>query len=65
MCIGVINKVESTMARIVLCGVFINGGREIAVASTKAFSGQVTALILTALFFCQIKQESILNNPKI
>lgn len=58
MCIGIVNKVESTLARSVLCGVFVNAGREISVASTKAFSGQVVSLILATLFFCQIKNES-------
>ena len=58
MCIGIVNKVESTLARSVLCGVFVNAGREISVASTKAFSGQVVALILTTLFFSQTKNES-------
>jgi len=61
MCIGIVNKVESTLARSVLCGVFINAGREISVASTKAFSGQVVALILTTLFFSQTKNESNLS----
>lgn len=59
ICIGIVNKVESSLARSVLCGVFVNAGREISVASTKAFSGQVVALILTTLFFSQIKHESI------
>lgn len=58
ICIGIVNKVESTLAREVLCGVFINAGREVSVASTKAFSGQVVALSLTALFFCQLKFKS-------
>jgi glucosamine--fructose-6-phosphate aminotransferase (isomerizing) len=59
--LGIVNKVESTLARSVLCGVFVNAGREISVASTKAFSGQVVALILTTLFFSQIKQASKFN----
>ena len=58
MCLGVVNKVESTLARNVRCGVFINAGREISVASTKAFSGQVIGLLLITLFFKQIKNES-------
>jgi glucosamine--fructose-6-phosphate aminotransferase (isomerizing) len=58
ICLGIVNKVESTLARSVLCGVFVNAGREISVASTKAFSGQVVALTLTTLFFAQIKYES-------
>lgn len=59
ICVGIVNKVESTLARSVLCGVFVNAGREISVASTKAFSGQVVALTLTTLFFSQIKYESM------
>ncbi len=58
ICLGIVNKVESTLARSVLCGVFVNAGREISVASTKAFSGQMVALTLTTLFFSQIKHES-------
>lgn len=58
ICIGIVNKVESTLAREVLCGVFINAGREISVASTKAFSGQFICLTLVGLFFFQIKNES-------
>jgi glucosamine--fructose-6-phosphate aminotransferase (isomerizing) len=61
ICLGIVNKVESTLARSVLCGVFVNAGREISVASTKAFSGQVVALTLATLFFAQIKFESIFS----
>ena len=58
ICLGVVNKIESTLSREVTCGVFINAGREISVASTKAFSGQFVCLVLICLFFCQIKYES-------
>ncbi len=58
ICLGIVNKVESTLARSVLCGVFVNAGREISVASTKAFTGQVVALSLAGLYFTQLKYES-------
>lgn len=35
--INVVNKVNSTLARENDCGVFINCGRELSVASTKAY----------------------------
>jgi glucosamine 6-phosphate synthetase-like amidotransferase/phosphosugar isomerase protein len=35
--INVVNKVMSTLAREETCGVFLNCGRELSVASTKAF----------------------------
>jgi len=35
---NIVNKVESTLAREAKCGVFLNCGREMSVASTKAFT---------------------------
>lgn len=35
--LNVVNKVMSTLAREENCGVFLNCGRELSVASTKAF----------------------------
>jgi glucosamine--fructose-6-phosphate aminotransferase (isomerizing) len=53
--IGVINVVDSFIAREVHCGVYLNAGREVAVASTKAFTTQVTALYMIAVWFAQIR----------
>jgi glucosamine--fructose-6-phosphate aminotransferase (isomerizing) len=50
-CFNIVNKVESTLAREVKCGVFLNAGREISVASTKAFTTQVAVLALVAIWF--------------
>ncbi|KAL9653425.1 hypothetical protein ABK040_002061 [Willaertia magna] len=50
-----VNKVGSTISRATKCGVYINAGRETAVASTKAFSCQVTVLALIGLWFAQNK----------
>ena len=49
------NKVNSTLARENNCGVFINCGRELSVASTKAYTSQVICLSLVALWFAQRK----------
>lgn len=49
--INVVNKVNSTLARENNCGVFLNCGRELSVASTKAYISQVVVLILVALWF--------------
>lgn len=51
--INVVNKVNSTLARENDCGVFINCGRELSVASTKAYTAQVVCLTLVALWFSQ------------
>lgn len=52
--IGVINVVDSLIAREVDCGVYCNAGTEVGVASTKAFTSQVVCLSLMALWFAQI-----------
>lgn len=33
----IVNNVESTLARSAQCGIFLNAGKEISIASTKAF----------------------------
>ncbi len=47
--IGLTNVVGSTIARETDCGIYIHAGPEIGVASTKAFTGQVTVLILLTI----------------
>ena len=54
--LNVVNKVMSTLAREENCGVFLNCGRELSVASTKAFMSQVTVLTLVSLWFAQCKR---------
>lgn len=50
---GVINVVDSLIAREVDFGIYCNAGREMGVASTKAFTTQVICLSLCALWFSQ------------
>jgi len=57
--LGIINVVGSTVAREVDSGIYLHAGPEIGVASTKAFSCQVTALLLLALFLAQQKGKKI------
>lgn len=58
-CISVVNSVGSLIARSTGLGVYLNAGREHAVASTKAFSTQVTVLTLIALWFKQTKEKKL------
>ena len=51
--LGIINVVGSTIAREVMNGIYLHAGPEIGVASTKAFSCQVAALLLLALYLRQ------------
>lgn len=48
LCIGVVNAVASSIARATDCGVYLKCGPEIAVASTKAFTAQISVLALIA-----------------
>lgn len=49
LCVGVTNTVGSAIARSTDCGIHINAGCEIGVASTKAYTSQIVALIMMAL----------------
>jgi len=53
--IGIVNVVGSTIARECAQGVYIHAGPEIGVASTKAFTSQLTALALLALHLGRIR----------
>lgn len=46
---GIVNVVGSTIARVTDAGSYIHAGPEIGVASTKAFTGQVTLLTIMAI----------------
>jgi len=58
---GIVNVVGSSIARETDAGVYIHAGPEIGVASTKAFTSQVTALYLFSLY---LAQELKRKNPK-
>ena len=49
LCVGIVNTVGSTLSRETHCGVHINAGPEIGVASTKAYTSQYIALIMMAI----------------
>jgi glucosamine--fructose-6-phosphate aminotransferase (isomerizing) len=53
--IGVVNVVDSMIARETHCGVYLNAGREVGVASTKSFTSQVIVLSMIAVWFSQIR----------
>ena len=49
LCVGIVNTVGSAISRATDCGVHINAGAEIGVASTKAYTCQIVAMVLVAL----------------
>ena len=54
--LGIINVVDSLIAREVECGIYCNAGREMGVASTKAFTTQIICLCLLSCWFSQIHE---------
>ena len=63
--IGLVNVVDSLIAREVHCGCYLNAGREVAVASTKAYTSQVILLSMMATWFSQIKNTHKLARIRI
>lgn len=53
--IGVVNVVDSLIAREVDCGCYLNAGTEVAVASTKSFTSQCIVLSMIAIWFSQTR----------
>ena len=54
--LGVVNSVGSSISRLTHEGAYLHTGPEIGVASTKAFTGQLTVLIMIALRVAMRKQ---------
>jgi len=63
--IGVVNVVGSTIARETDMGIYNHAGPEISVASTKAFTSQLTVLILIALYLGRQRQMSLVTGQRI
>ncbi len=56
--ISIVNVVGSLIARESDCGIYLNAGREVGVASTKSFTSQVVAISLLAIWYSQNKNIS-------
>jgi glucosamine--fructose-6-phosphate aminotransferase (isomerizing) len=63
--LGVVNVVDSLIAREVNCGCYLNAGREMGVASTKSYTSQIVVLTMIALWFSQKKNTNELKRIQI
>jgi glucosamine--fructose-6-phosphate aminotransferase (isomerizing) len=63
--IGIVNSVGSSIARESIAGVYIHAGPEIGVASTKAFTSQVTVLFLIMLMIARKKTMSVVTGQHL
>jgi len=57
--LGIVNVQDSWIARETDCGVYLNAGREVSVASTKSFTCQCVVLTLVAVWFSQNKGTAV------
>lgn len=68
--VGITNTVGSSICRYSDCGVHINAGPEIGVASTKAYTSQFISLVMFALMMCddrismQARRQEIIQGLK-
>jgi len=65
LALGIVNNVGSTIARETDGGVYIHAGPEVGVASTKAFTSQVTVLTLIMLMIARKKNMSVIEGQSI
>jgi len=63
--LGICNVVGSTIARETDAGVYLHAGPEIGVASTKAFTSQVTVLALMALLLARMRSMSFSRGSQL
>src|SRR4051794_15379297 len=62
---GIVNVVGSTIARESDGGIYVHAGPEIGVASTKAFTSQVIALLLFTLKLARLRNLSVVDGKEI
>jgi glucosamine--fructose-6-phosphate aminotransferase (isomerizing) len=63
--LAICNVVGSTIAREADGGIYLHAGREVGVASTKAFTSQVFTLAMLALYFGRLRHLSSLQGTRI
>ncbi len=65
LCVGIVNTVGSSIARDTHAGVYNHAGPEIGVASTKAFTSQLTVLALLTLYLGRPRGMSYVFGERI
>jgi glucosamine--fructose-6-phosphate aminotransferase (isomerizing) len=63
--LGIINTVGSTIARETEAGIYNHAGPEIGVASTKAFTSQLSILVLLTVFLGRQREMSLVMGQRI
>ena len=60
--VGITNTVGSSISRETMCGVHINAGTEIGVASTKAYTSQFLSLVM---FACMMAEDRLSKQSRV
>ena len=63
--VGIVNVVGSSISLLTHCGVHINAGPEIGVASTKAYTSQFVALVMFALSLSEDRASKVKRREDI
>lgn len=63
--LGITNVIGSTQAKETDFGVYTYAGPEFSIASTKVFTAQLTALLLLAVYFANLKKINLFKTKKI
>ena len=63
--VGIVNVVGSTIAREADGGIYLHAGPEVGVASTKAFTSQIAALVLLALYLGRQRGLSLARGQEL
>ena len=63
--LGIVNTVGSTIARETIAGIYNHAGPEIGVASTKAFTSQLSILALLTIFLGRQRDMSFVTGKRI
>lgn len=65
MTLGIVNVPGSTIAQETDAGIFTHAGKEVWVASTKAFTAQITALLMLAIALWERRDLDVLTKSRI
>ncbi|KAG0170275.1 glutamine--fructose-6-phosphate transaminase (isomerizing) [Apophysomyces sp. BC1034] len=65
LCVGITNTVGSSISRESHCGVHINAGPEIGVASTKAYTSQYISLVMMAIQLSEDRLSTVKRRQEI
>lgn len=57
--VGIVNVVGSSISHLTHCGVHVNAGPEIGVASTKAYTSQFVAMVMVALLLSEDRASKL------